>query len=379
MFIRRRKALPLAVGLLLGASALTACGGDEGGEGAEAISGPLVPATLVEQAKKNPTQPYPSQEGELEEVRVARSVPALSFAALDVAREMNFFEYMGVKVEFTELASGSTALQALLGNSVDLVDSASVEMAASSAKGAKVRAIQNTSMMTLQVCVRKDWAAQKGVTPESDLRARVGALKGAKIAISGPGAASDRTMRWLLEKYGGLDPNKDVDMLQVGGAPAMSAALDKNQVQAFMLSAPNCAQAKNGLVLIQPQEVQEFANYVHEVLYGTSKWIEDNPAAATRVATAVSLGNNFLHTHTDTAIEILQKQFSKVDPKVIEDAIRTSILPNVKEGGAMDLGMWENTGKVLLEAGFISSPLEPKEGELWTNEFIRGEEAEALA
>ena len=119
----------------------------------------------------------------------------VSVAALDIARQMNFFEYMGVKVKFTELAAGSTALQALLGGSVDLVDSASVEMAASTARGADVRAIQNTSMMTLQVCVRKDWAAQKGVTASSDLKARVRALDGAKIAISGPGSASNRTMR----------------------------------------------------------------------------------------------------------------------------------------------------------------------------------------
>ncbi|MGH3749410.1 MAG: ABC transporter substrate-binding protein, partial [Micromonosporaceae bacterium] len=198
----RHYVLPVVVGLLMGM--LSGCGGDEGG-GADAVSGPLVPKKLAEQAAKDPFKPYPSQK-KLENVHLARSIPALSFAPLDLAQRMNFFEYMGVKLKFTELKAGSTALQALLGGSVDLVDSASVEMAASTAQGAEVMAIQNTSMMTMQICVRKDWAEKHGVDTSSELKDKVAALKGAKIAISGPGSASDRNMRWLVDKYAGLNP-----------------------------------------------------------------------------------------------------------------------------------------------------------------------------
>jgi NitT/TauT family transport system substrate-binding protein len=373
MRIRRHGVLPVVVGLLLGV--LSGCGGAEGAAGSDAVKGPLVPDKLVEQAKANPLQPYPSQKGKLPEVRVARSVPALSFAALDLAVAMNFFEYNGVKVKFTELEAGSTALQGLLGGSIDLVDSASVEMAASTDQGADVIALENTSMMTMQICVRKDWAAKKGVDETSDIKDRVRALKGAKIAISGPGSASDRNMRWLLKTYGGLNPDKDVDILQVGGAPAMSGALDENQVQAFMLSAPNCAQSKDGMVLIQPQEVPQFANYIHEVLYGSRDWVEENAGTATRVATAVAMGNNFLLTHTDEAIKLLQKQYSKVDPEVIANAVKDSIIPNVKKHGLMDASMWKNTNKVLTEAGFIKEPLDVGEGQIWTNKYIRKGEA----
>ncbi|MGH3747757.1 MAG: ABC transporter substrate-binding protein, partial [Micromonosporaceae bacterium] len=213
----------------------------------------------------------------------------------------------------------------------------------------------------------------------SELKDKVAALKGAKIAISGPGSASDRNMRWLVDKYAGLNPDKDVDMLQVGGAPAMSAALDRNQVQAFMLSAPNCAQSKEGMVLSEPQDVPPFANYIHEVLYGTSEWVEENNSAATRVATAVAMGNNLLLNHTDVAIKMLQEQYSEVPPEVIEAAVKESIVPNVKANGTMNLSMWENTNKVLQEAGFIDEPLDTAEGTLWSNDYIRKDEAEVPA
>src|SRR5687767_7708437 len=72
--------------------------------------------------------PFESKTGDLPVVRMAQSVPQMAFAPLQVALHMNFFEYLGVRVEFVELQSGATARQALVGGSVDLVDSASTEV-----------------------------------------------------------------------------------------------------------------------------------------------------------------------------------------------------------------------------------------------------------
>jgi NitT/TauT family transport system substrate-binding protein len=336
---------------------------------------PLIVTELAAQAAAAPLEPYPSQGGDLPVVKVARSVPALSFAPLDVARAMNFFEYVGVKVEYQELQAGASLAQAVLGGSVELGSSASTEMAAAVARGTDFRAIENVIMMTLQVCVRKDWAAEKGVGPEDDLKARLAALKGAKIAISGPGSVSDRAMRWMVDHYGGLDSDNDVEMVQVGGAAAMSTALDEGRVQAFMLSSPNCQQTRNGMVLVQPTEVEEFKNYVHEVLYGRAEWIEENPDLARRVATAVAMGNNFVRKHPETAIKLLQKTFSKVDPKTIEDSFNSNILPNIPANGTMDEAMWESTNRLLIDTGLIDKPLDVSEGRVWTNSFISIEDA----
>lgn len=366
---RRRAAVTaLAVGLTL---VLGACGGGAESTGPTKVpTGSLVPSATVDKAKADPLSSYPTQPGKLPTVSVGQSIPALSFAALDIAQEMNFFGYMGVKVDYQQLQAGSTMLQAVSSGSIKMGDSASTEIASAAIKGLPLQAVENTIMMTLQVCVRKSWANSHGVTPSSPLADRVKALKGAKIAITGPGSVSDTIARWLLKKYTKLDPNNDVSLIQVGGAASFAPSLDANRIQAFVLSAPNCQQAKQGEVLIQPTEVPTFKNYTHEVLYVRSDWAKKNANVATRVATAVAMGNNFIIKHPDQALTILKKKYSQVPASVVETAFKQNIQPNIRPDGKFTSAMWKSTGQVLQEGGFVPKPLDTKPGGVWTNNYI---------
>jgi ABC-type nitrate/sulfonate/bicarbonate transport system substrate-binding protein len=282
-------------------------------------------------------------------VRFAQSTPAISFAALYVARDKGFFEQQGVKLDFVELQSAV-------------------------AKGAALVAVQNTSDMTQEVCARKDFIQAKGVSETSPLRDRLAALKGATISITGPGSASDRGMRWLLIKYGGLDPNTDVQLVQIGGAAAVVGAIEQNRVQAYLQSPPNCeVSAARGItvVLIRPDEVPEFQNYIHEVLYTSKDYAAKNGEALSRVATALSMGNSYLTKHPDESVALLQKAFKDVPPEIIESSVRRVILPQIKADGRMTRDGWIATNIVLLESGQIDKPLDISEGGLWTNQYIR--------
>ena len=315
--------------------------------------------------------PAPTVSGPAITVRLAQSVPALSFAPLLAARDLGYFQQQGVDLKYVELQSGATAEQAIIGGSVDVTDSASTEVAAAVGQGVPLMAIQNTVMMTLEMCARKDLMDKAGVTPSSPLKDRMAAFKGATLGITGPGAVSDRLTRWLLQKYGGLDPNKDVQITQVGGAAAMAGALQQNRIQGYLLSPPNCEQAGDQAeVLIKPSDVPEWQNYVHEVLYTSKDWASKNKEAATRTATAVSMGNNYLLQHPDQSIALMQKDFNSIDPKIIEAAMRNVILPAVRKDGKMSEDMWTATNTVLQEAGMIQKPLDIKEGGIWTNEYI---------
>jgi NitT/TauT family transport system substrate-binding protein len=365
---------PLAVLMAL-TFALTACSAGNSTQSsapASATAAASQPAGSGAAATYDPSEKLPDASGELRSVKLAQSIPSLSFSPLIIALDRNFFGYQGLKTEFVELQSGATALQAIVGGSIDLVDSASTEVASAIAKGTGIQAIENTIMMTLQVCVRKDYAEKAGVTADSPLADRLKALKGATIGITGPGAVSDKAMRYLLIKFGGLDPNTDTTITQVGGASAMAGALDANQIQAFLLSPPNCANTKEGMVLVEPSDVDTFKNYTHEVLYGLKTWIDENPEIATKAATAIAMGNNYILQYPDEALKILQAQFSKVDPSVVENAFNKTILPQVKEDGKFDADMWDNTNTVLVDAGIIDKAVDTSEGVVWTNKYIGG-------
>jgi NitT/TauT family transport system substrate-binding protein len=364
--VRRR---PVALLLVL-AVALAACSSGTGSPSSAASSGQAAGSPAASGAPLAPSEKLPDASGELQTVKVAQSIPALSFAPLVVALDRNFFGYQGLKVEFVELQSGTTGLQALLGGSVDLVASSSDVAAGALAQGAEVQAIENIMMMTLQLCVRKDWAEKQGVTAESPLADRIKALKGTTLGITGPGASSDRDLRSLLIKYGELDPNKDTTITQVGGAAAMAGALDANQIQGFLLSPPNCASTKEGMVLVEPSDVETFKNYVFEVMLGSKSWIEGHPELATKTATALAMANNYILQYPDEALKILQAQFSKVDPDVVKTGFEKTVLPQLHPDGKFDAGMWQNTNTVLVDAGVIEKPLSTDEGGLWTNRYI---------
>jgi NitT/TauT family transport system substrate-binding protein len=349
---------------------LSACASSGGSTPASSTPSLQPSSSAASQATFDPTEKLPNASGELQKVRLAQSVAVMSFAPLLIAYDRNFFGYNGLSVDFVTLQSGATALQAVIGGSIDLSDSASTEVVGAKAKGADLIAVQNTMMMTLQVCVRKDWAEAHGITPDSPLADRLKGLKGATIGITGPGAVSDRAFRYLLIKYGGLDPDVDTTFTQVGGGSAIPAAIDANQIQASLQSPPNCGQTQNGEVLVEPGDVPTFKNYVHEVFYGNRDWIESHPDIVKKVATATSMGNNYILKYPDQALKILQDTFPKVDPAIIEQGFRNTILPQVTQDGKMTAEMWDNTNTVLLDAGIIDKPLSTEEGGLWTNEYI---------
>lgn len=367
--VRGTRATAIVASLAL--SLLGACGAQQTSSApAEAPTGSLVPADIAAQAKANPLQPYPSQTGNLPTVTIGRSVPALSFAALDIADAMNFFAYLGVKVDYQTLSAGSQMLQAVTSGTIAMGDSASTEVATGYLKGLGLEAIENTTMMTQQLCVSKSWADAHGVTPQSTLAQKMKAMKGAKVAISGPGSVSDTLTRWLLQQYGGLNPDTDASLVQIGGATAYVSALDGGKIEGFLNSAPGCASTKTGEILVQSTDVPEWKNYVHEVMYTKSSWASAHSDVATRVATAVAMGNNFILKHPAEALALLQKEYSTVDPQVIKESFDQTTVPNIPANGQFDASMWQSTGQVLQQGGSIPKPLDPAPNVIWTNNYI---------
>lgn len=366
------RALALAISFVLVAGACSAAATPTPTQAptAEPSAAGSSAASASPQASVDLLATYPPKSGTLLSVKFAQSVPQMSFAPFEVAKALGFFEYQGVKIDFIQLQSGATALQAIQSGSIDIIDSASTEVAGGVAQGLDFQAIENTVMMTLQFCTTKDWAAQHNITASSSIQDKMAAMKGAKIAITGPGAVSDKGARFLLKKYGGLNPDTDTQIVQVGGAAAIPGALDANQIQGFLLSPPACGQTKNGFTLLEPSQVPEFANYVHEVVYAKKSWLSSHKAEAQAIATAVAMGNNYILKHPDAALTLLKKDFSAVDPAVVETSFNNTIKPAVKPDGKMDEAMWKSTNQVLIDAGIITTPISTAEGTIWTNEYI---------
>lgn len=303
---------------------------------------------------------------------MAISVPAVTYSADYVAQAKGYFTQHGVKVQEEQLQSGATSMQALLGGSVDMVYGASQDVAAAAAKGAPLLAVQASTKMTVEFCGSKAFADQKGITAATSLQDRMKDLKGTNIAITGPGANSDRMARWLLKKYGGLNPDTDATFTTISSATGILASMQQGRIQAFIFSPPQCEIAVKdgyGTQLVKPADVPEFSRYVHTIVFTTKDWASAHKDVLSRTVTALSQGNNFIIQHPQDAMPIIEKKFSTIDPKVIDSSVQT-ILPLLVKDGKMTEDGWKATNTVLQEAGIVKQPMDTTEGHFWTNDYI---------
>jgi ABC-type nitrate/sulfonate/bicarbonate transport system substrate-binding protein len=331
-----------------------------------ATTAPTVPASLATQAKANPLVPYPSQSKSVATVTIGQSVPTLSFAPLEIAKAMNFFGYLGVKVNYSTLQSGTAMQEAVVGGSINIGADASTDVAEMISKGLSGEAIANVMPMTLQVCVNKSWAQQHGLSASQPLKQRIAGLKNATFGITGPGSLSDAAGRWLVKTYGGISDPTSISV----GSSSLAPSVDADKIQAFLQSAPTCEETTNGEVLVNPSEVPEWTDYANEVLFTTKAYANGNAAAVTRVATAVDMGAKFIAEHPQQAVQMLEKLYPTIAPGTVAAAFKSGIQPSLAPNVDFTSAMWQNVNAILVGGGTISTPVSTAPNTSWTNQYI---------
>ena len=71
----------------------------------------------------------------------------------------------------------------------------------------------------------------------------IGDLKGKTVGVTRFGSSTDFALRYLVQKNG-FNPDKDLNILQLGGMPELAAALSKRLIVAAPLSAPTHIRAR---------------------------------------------------------------------------------------------------------------------------------------
>ncbi len=164
-----------------------------------------------------------------EEIKIASTGPGLSTLPLEIAARKGFFRDEGFDV-LTITMRTNIAINALLTRNVDYATPSTSAIKAGTA-GLPVK--------TIAVLLgRPDYF----LTVKRDVRI-VRDLKGKRIAIGSFGAAADLALR-IVAKQDGLDPDRDLIRLQMGGAAARYASLISGSVDATILTLPYNLQAE---------------------------------------------------------------------------------------------------------------------------------------
>src|SRR5436190_13998882 len=169
------------------------------------------------------TGPTFAQAPKLEKARVALSVGGsisqMNKVAYFVALNRKYFQQEGLDVESSAFASGTAALQNLIGGNADVVEGSFGHTLRMQAKGIGLMCIAVFGRYPANVLVVRKSQADKIKT--------IADLRGRKIGISAPGASTHNFVAGLLERAG--VPWKEASYISIGTGLSAVAALRAGQ------------------------------------------------------------------------------------------------------------------------------------------------------
>jgi NitT/TauT family transport system substrate-binding protein len=148
-----------------------------------------------------------------------------------VIDERKLLQKMGVEPEIIAISASPTVLQALLANEIDAASISVTTLTSSRLAGA------DTVMIVGVVPTFVDHIVSvSSITKVEQLKGKVG-------GVNRLGSTSDLGLRLALRKLG-VDPEKDVKIIPVGGNPERFAALSKGLTQFTIMPEPFLTQAE---------------------------------------------------------------------------------------------------------------------------------------
>ena len=254
----------------------------------------------------------------LPRVNVAYSSISGNNAPLWVTQEKGFFRKYGLDVQVVLIESGTTAVQSLISGEVDFAHMAGAAVMQSNLRGADavmIAGVVNTLIFQLYT--------EKGIS-------RPDQLKGKAVGVTRFGSSTDFAMRYALERYG-LDPGKDVTILQLGNVPAILSALEAGKLQGAMLSPPTTLRAKKAGFPVLADLQMLGLEYQHTGIATTRSLIKSKPELVRDFMRAYVEGIHYAKTHRKESLEILAKYLRTDDKDVLEETYESIMVTLVPE------------------------------------------------
>jgi len=144
-------------------------------------------------------------------------------------------------------------------------------------------------------------------------------LKGKAIGITRYGASTDVSLRAYLKKYG-LEPDRDVKIIQMGGQPEIVAGMQAGVVQGGTLTSPADFRAKKYGFVMLANFAKEGIDYPTTSLVSTRSTIKKDRETVKRFLMAYSDAVDRLFRDKELAIKIIGKWTRTQDRETLESS-----------------------------------------------------------
>src|SRR5215471_1639793 len=145
----------------------------------------------------------------------------------------------------------------------------------------------------------------------------IGDLKGKTVGVTRFGSSTDFALRYLMLKNG-FNPDKDVNILQLGGMPELAAALSKRLIVAAPLSAPTHIRARAAGAQPLLDMAKAGVYFPHTAVITRRAYLKTNRETAVNFFRGYSEGLQRFVQDRSTAKKIIQKYTRDTAEDIIE-------------------------------------------------------------
>jgi ABC-type nitrate/sulfonate/bicarbonate transport system substrate-binding protein len=219
-----------------------------------------------------------------------------------IAKEKGFFAKHALDAELI-FTTASTAMQALIAGSIDIAGGDVLAPLSAFGGGADVVVVGSFANSTPYIM-----AAKPAVK-------RVADLKGGKIGIQSPTGRGTIFTRFVLEEAG-LNPDRDVELLRVGGTGARVAALVSGHIDGALVN-PGVADQlkKGGLNALNLKGVA----FIDAELHVMRRRLEERKSALMGAFRAIKEAAVYMKNERSGSVDVIQK-LMRVDRQAAEIA-----------------------------------------------------------
>src|SRR5512132_369425 len=232
-------------------------------------------------------------ESQPEKVRVAISSISTSQVNVWVPLDTGFFKKPGLDVELVYISGAPVGAAALMSGEVAISQGGVVGSITSNMRGSG----------TFIILGGADRFPYQLIAAPSIKQ--IADLKGKRFAVSRIGSADHTATMFVLPRLG-IQPDKELNIVQVGSVPARFAALVNGSVQGALLIPPETVKAKELGYRVLSNFAEIEINYQQNGVYTTRNLIAKRPDMLRRFAIAYSEGNHFIHTNAEGTQRIMR-------------------------------------------------------------------------
>lgn len=315
----------------------------------------------------------PADAQSLKKIRVTIPVPALTFYPLYVGVDRGLFAKQGFDVEVIQTSGDGPDVDALISGSVEFTVSTPNRLFMAYEQGKPLLAVANLgNRMAIECFMNKEVATRLGVSVNTPLEQRIKSLKGLTVAGTRPGAFTYLLLVGYAKRYG-LEPQKDVQIIGIGGPAAQIPAVENNQVAVACTGspAPELAVSRGKAVMFTNNLLggdPEYDNFLFELLYVRPDFAKSNPDVVRRMIRGLLDAIAFIHDGSDAEhLAVLKKNFSGTPDHILLAAMK-SMRPIFKRDARITEESVNKAARFLMQTGVVTRA--PVWSAIATNEFL---------